>query len=117
MCIRGSWDNGYDNEEDVVSPDLMELVEQSRPFLDAGDGRAALDILEAVTDEVRKRWDVLEEVGLQPYDFVNEITSFWVEALLDPALSAEERQRWIQTLAAWEESFNSEGSYLSLIHI
>ncbi|CDH46272.1 SWIM zinc finger family protein [Candidatus Contendibacter odensensis] len=107
----GHWDNGYDNEEDVVSPDLMELVEQSRPFLDAGDGRAALDILEAVTDEVRKRWDVLEEVGLQPYDFVNEITSFWVEALLDPALSAEERQRWIQTLAAWEESFNSEGSY------
>ena len=105
------WENGYDNEEDVVSPDLMELAEQAQPFLDMGDGRAALDILEAVTDEVRKRWDVLEEVGLQPYDFVSEIASFWIEALLDPTLSAEERQHWIKTLASWEEGFNSEGSY------
>lgn len=107
----GHWADGYDNEEDVVSPDLMELAEQARPFLDVGDGRAALAILEAVTDEVRKRWDALEEVGLQPYDFLEEIDSFWIEALLDPTLSAEERRHWIKTLVSWEESFNGEGSY------
>ncbi len=109
--IGSRWDHdGYDNEEDEVSPDLIDLLEPAQAFLDAGDGRSALAILDAVTDEVRKRWDALEEIGLQPYDFIDEVQSLWIEGLLDPTLSADERQHWITTLAGWEDDFDSDGS-------
>jgi hypothetical protein len=40
---------------------IIELAEEARPYLDAGDGRSALAVLDAVTDELMSGWLDLDD--------------------------------------------------------
>lgn len=101
------WNDRYDEEDGYgVSDDIVELAEQARPALEAGEGRTALVILEAVTDEFSKHWEILDESGESVDSFFQHTLSLWSEALLDPGLSAEERQHWVLRLADWMEDFD-----------
>ena len=104
-----NWDEEYDEDGYGVIGvigDIVELAEQARPALETGDGRAALAILEAVTDELSKHWEILDESGGEASSFFDHTLSLWSEALLDPSLSAGERQHWALRLADWMEDFD-----------
>lgn len=101
-----NWDEEYDEDGYGVIGDIVELAEQARPALETGDGRAALAILEAVTDELSKHWEILDESGGEASSFFDHTLSLWSEALLDPSLSAGERQHWALRLADWTEDFD-----------
>ncbi len=103
------WDDEGDSDDGCaygVIGHIVELAEQASAALDAGDGRAALTILEAVTDELSKHWQILDESGAEVSHFFDHTLSLWSEALLDPGLSAEERQHWALRLADWTEDFD-----------
>ncbi len=118
MRSRGGRDEDYDEDGYGAVDDIVELAEQAQSWLDAGNGRAALAILEAVTDEFSKHWQILEETGEETHVFFDGTASLWVEALLDPDLSAEERQHWISRLGDWLEDFDeSAAENLELLQI
>ena len=111
MRSRNHWDEDYYDEDGYsVVDDIVELAEQAQPALDTGNGRAALAILEAVTDEFSKHWEMLEETGDETSVFFDGTASLWIEALLDPSLSAEERQHWAGRLADWMEDFDESAA-------
>ena len=91
MRSRGGWDEEDDYDEDGYSvvDGIIQLADQAQPALDAGDGRTALVVLEAVTDEFSKHWEMLEETGEETSTFFDGTASLWIEALLDPARSSD----------------------------
>jgi uncharacterized Zn finger protein len=106
ILTRGDWDDSYDENGYGAVDDIVELAEQAQAALEAGDGRAALAILEAVTDEFSKHWEMLDEIGEDVSVFLDGTQTLWSEALLDPDLSAEERRHWADRLGNWMEDFD-----------
>ncbi|MBZ4194334.1 MAG: SWIM zinc finger family protein, partial [Candidatus Contendobacter sp.] len=106
ISAHGDWDNDSGNDDYGTIHDIVELAKQAQPALDAGAGRMALAVLETVTDEFSNHWQILDERGEDPGDFFDKTQSLWSEALLDPDLSAEERQHWVERLEDWEVDFD-----------
>jgi len=80
---------------------VLELAEQARPHLDAGDGNTALTILEAVTDEFVTGWTDLDDSDGDAEGFFDDLTALWAEAILTADLTPAERQMWAERLADW----------------
>lgn len=86
---------------------LDELLEQARAFLAAGDYRAALALLEALTDqtvaeESFESWEGREDWEDEPTSFFEQLGPLWAEALLSAELTAAERAAWADKLEAWQ---------------
>jgi len=111
MRPRRDGDEDYYDEDDYgVVADIVELAAQAQPALEAGDGRTALAMLEAVTDEFSKHQELLEETGEDTETFFDGTASLWIEALLDSSLSAEEREHWAGRLGDWVEGFDESAA-------
>jgi uncharacterized Zn finger protein len=80
---------------------VLELAEQVRPHLDAGDGNTALTILEAVTDEFVTGWTDLDDSDGDAEGLFDDLTALWAEAILTADLTPAERQTWAERLADW----------------
>lgn len=107
ILTHSDWDRSYDEDGYGAVDDIVELAEQAQTALEAGDGRAALAILEAITDEFSKHWEMLHEIGEDTSVFFDGTQALWSEALLDPDLSAEERRHWADRLGTgWTTSMN-----------
>ncbi|QQS55228.1 MAG: SWIM zinc finger domain-containing protein [Candidatus Competibacteraceae bacterium] len=106
ILTHSDWDRSYDEDGYGAVDDIVELAEQAQTALEAGDGRAALAILEAITDEFSKHWEMLHEIGEDTSVFFDGTQALWSEALLDPDLSAEERRHWADRLGDWVDDFD-----------
>jgi uncharacterized Zn finger protein len=80
------------------------LLEQVWALIRSGDGRTAMDILDAMTDEAMENWQsIMEDEEGETLDFVqNELGPAWVEAILTSKLTPSEREVWEPKLDAWE---------------
>lgn len=103
---HGDWDNDCEDDDYGTVHDIVELAKQAEPALAVGTGRAALAILDTVTDEFSKHWQILEERGEEAGAFFDETQALWSEALLDPDLDPEERRYWASRLKDWEADFD-----------
>src|SRR5436190_6688995 len=91
---------------------VLELAEQARPHLDAGDGNTALTILEAVTDEFVTGWTDLDDSDGDAEGLFDDLTALWAEAILTANLTPAERQTWAERLADWRSEAASTVSTL-----
>ncbi|MFD0934701.1 hypothetical protein ACFQ12_05805, partial [Methylobacterium trifolii] len=101
------WD-GYAASGD--SAELRALVERAVPFLEAGDGRNALRILEAVAEPLVEGWlgqqyDSDEDL----YRLFHDLGRMMAEAALTSDLTEAERADRAATLADWDESLADYG--------
>src|SRR5712692_8387665 len=80
---------------------VLELAEQARPHLDAGDGNTALTILEAVTEEYVTAWTDLDDSDGDAEGLFDDLSALWAEAILTANLTSAERQTWAERLADW----------------
>lgn len=80
------------------------LLEQVWVLIRSGEGRTAMDILDAMTDEAMENWQsIMEDEEGETLDFVqNELGPAWVEAILTAELTPVERDGWESKLDAWE---------------
>lgn len=106
----GGYGRRYDYDESHVSADeISEVIEQARPYLEAGDGSGALAVLEAVADELMRAADSLVdeegEVGL----VAEELGTLLAEALLSADLTPQERQEWVKRIEGWERRGSDYG--------
>jgi len=113
--LRTSIKSGYDSwgEEAFYDSDLgaalEPAIEQARAYLERGEARKALAILEAATLAWEDGIDSLDEYVRDSFeDVANEFTidlvEIWAEALLAADLSREELQQWQELLAELAET-------------
>jgi len=93
-----------------VVDQVRQLLHQAQGFIEAGDGRNALLILEAVTDEYVEGWVCLDDSDGFAGGFFGELGETWTEAsLAADDLSPEERERWAQKLTRWQAEVGDYG--------
>lgn len=104
---RRYWDD-YTASGDAA--ELHDLVEKAVPFLEAGDGRNALRILEAVTDAFVDDWiDYSSGSDEHMYELFNDLGRMMAEAALMSDLNADERDAYATTVADWQDRLADYG--------
>ena len=88
---------------------VREVMMQAEPFLEAGDGRNALVILEAVADEYVDTWFEFDDSDGELGAFFGEMGSMFAEALLSADLSPAERKSWVTKLSDWQAEVDDYG--------
>ncbi|MCC7370840.1 MAG: hypothetical protein IT306_20675 [Chloroflexi bacterium] len=99
---------GHTNVGDVTS-ELAEAVEQAQQLLAAGDGRAALAVLDMLTEEFFQVWDELDDSDGASSLFFEDLGTLWAEALLTAELTPQERQTRTQKFEPWLEELSDYG--------
>jgi uncharacterized Zn finger protein len=95
-----------------VVDQVRQLLHQVQGFIEAGDGRNALLLLEAITDEYVEGWTWLDDSDGYAGGFFGDLGEAWTEACLAADdLTPEERQRWAQTLTRWQAEIGDYGIY------
>ena len=93
---------GTFSDEIDTAYSVLELAEQARPQIEAGDGNGALAILEAVTDEFVTGWTDLDDSDGDAQGLFDDLSALWAEAILTADLTPAERQTWAERLAGWQ---------------
>ncbi|GIK38245.1 MAG: hypothetical protein BroJett011_20780 [Chloroflexota bacterium] len=91
-----------------IAQQMSELFHQTQPFIEAGDGRNALLILEAITEPYVDRWFEFDDEGELSGLFA-EIGSLFAEAILSADLSREERKALAKKLTRWQGEVEEYG--------
>ena len=93
-----------------VVDQVRQLLHQVQDFVEAGDGRNALLLLEAITDEYVAGWTGLDDSDGFAGDFFGELGEAWTSAaLVADDLAPEERERWAQKLTRWQAEVGDYG--------
>jgi uncharacterized Zn finger protein len=92
-----------------VVNEVGQVVEQAQEFIAAGDGRNALAVLEAITEEYVVGWLNLDDSDGYAGAFFGDLGSVWTEAFLTADLSPDERRAWADKLAKWQREVDDYG--------
>lgn len=92
-----------------VVREVQQVLEPARSLVEAGDGRAALPILEAITAEYVEGWTMLDDSDGEVSSFFYDLGPIWTEALLSADLTAEERESWADLLTVWTDELADYG--------
>jgi len=101
---RRSRYSGYDDypSAGAALEPVGEVIARARAFSAAGDGRSALAILAAVTEEFADSMEYFDDSDGESYTFAEDLGRAWAEAILSADLSADlsvaERGSWEQEL-------------------
>jgi uncharacterized Zn finger protein len=77
--------------------------------VEAGDGRGALTLLEAITEEYLPAFDQLDDSDGEVSGLYDELGPIWTEALLTADLTQKERNAWAKKLAKWQDEIAEYG--------
>jgi uncharacterized Zn finger protein len=88
---------------------VREVMMQAQPFLEAGDGRNALVILEAVADEYVDTWYEFDDSDGELGALFGGLGAMFAEALLSADLSSAERKSWAARLTDWQAEIDDYG--------
>ncbi len=92
-----------------IADEVYSVAKQALPFLEAGDGRSALAILEAVTEEYIAGWTYLDDLDGELGDRFNDLGALVTEAILTANLSPAERKKWAKRLEEWQGEVGEYG--------
>lgn len=92
-----------------VVGDVFQVANRARPFLDAGDGRGALTILEAVTEEYLGNYMELDDSDGEASGLLPDLDPLWAEAILVAGLTPRERRAWAKRFAGWAAELQDYG--------
>jgi uncharacterized Zn finger protein len=101
---RGYYDDYGGGAGEVVA-EVQAFLTPAEALIEAGHGRNAIVILEAVTEEFLKGWDEIRD-----YDddgecssLLADLGSLWTEAILTADLTAGERKSLAKRLGEWQK--------------
>src|SRR5436305_3241251 len=93
----------------AVVNEIGQLVDQAWELIKADDGRQALTVLEAITEEYISEWENLDDSDGEASGFFSDLGTAWTEAILSADLTRKERERWADQLATWQEELDAYG--------
>ncbi len=107
--------NYYYDERDYWAGDsdavaaIQDLVDKAKPFIEGGEGRNALLILEPVTEVFVGQWHEVDYEGGASAMLFAELGTLFAEAILSADLSPQERQALGQKLTTWQNEIADYG--------
>lgn len=104
---RGAQDSYAAMESRVDN--LRDLLAEAHAFIDAGDGKTALTVLEAIADELMDgEWLRLpHDDSTAIVEFLDELSGAFSEALLTADLSETDGDEWADQFAKWADELAS----------
>lgn len=93
----------------AVVGEVDQLVDQAWALIKADEGRQALSLLEAITEEYISEWVNLDDSDGEASGFFEGLGVAWTEAILSADLTREEREQWADQFAAWQEELDDYG--------
>jgi uncharacterized Zn finger protein len=100
--------NAYRHGEEAANA-VNGLLHQAWKLIEADNGRPALKLLEAITQEYVSDWTQLDDSDGELSEFFYLLGSAWTEALLSADLSPEERRSWATQLETWQNDLSDYG--------
>lgn len=94
---------------DGMADDIQSLINQAQPFIQAGDGRNALLILEAVAQVYVDRWLEYDDSDGYLGGLFADFGQLFAEAILSADLSPEESEEWADKLTTWQAEIEDYG--------
>jgi uncharacterized Zn finger protein len=92
-----------------VVNEIGQLVDKAWALIEADEGRQALAVLEAITEEYMSEWENLDDSDGEASGFFSDLGTAWTEAVLSADLTREEREGWADQFAAWQEELDDYG--------
>jgi uncharacterized Zn finger protein len=99
---RDDYDEYGEGDDDALA-EAYDVLDEVRPYLEALDGRAALVLLTAMTEEYLARWPAPYGDYSLGGEFFQALGELWTEAILSADLTPAERRDWDTRLAGWQE--------------
>src|SRR5947207_1456773 len=93
----------------AVVNEIGQLVDQAWVLIKADDGRQALTVLEAITEEYLSEWENLDDSDGEASGFFSDLGTAWTEAILSADLTRKEREQWADQLATWQKELDAYG--------
>src|SRR5207237_3453091 len=93
----------------AVVGEVGQLVDQAWALIKADDGRQALKVLEAITEEYLGEWENLDDSDGEASGFFSDLGAAWTEAILSADLTRKEREQWADQFAAWQGELDDYG--------
>src|SRR5207248_868907 len=93
----------------AVVNEIGQLVDQAWELIKADDGRQALKVLEAITEEYLGEWENLDDSDGEASGFFSDLGPAWTEAVLSADLTREEREGWADRFSAWQGELDDYG--------
>ncbi len=93
----------------AVVNDVRHILDQAWALIKADDGRNALSLLEAITEEYLADWENLDDSDGEASGFFYDLGPAWTEALLSADLSRKERESWAAQLDTWQQELDDYG--------
>lgn len=107
---RNSQRRGWSDAVPAIDEDgIVVLIEKARPFLDAGDGRNALKILEPVTAALVPAWLEQADWDETLHEFFPVLGQLIAEAVLMGDLSPQEQDDLMARLDIWQDELDGYG--------
>ncbi len=89
--------------------EARQVLDQAWAYIEGGDGRNALAVLEALTEEYVADWTVLDDSDREASGFFEDLGPAWTEAILTADLTPDERKAWVKKLAKWQRELDDYG--------
>lgn len=104
---RRYWDN---HESSGDAEELQRPVEKAVPFLEVGDGRNALRVLEPIAEELVDDW-LNHSFGSDEtmYELLADLGRLMAEAALMSDITADERGALAETIEDWQDRLGEYG--------
>jgi len=93
----------------AVVNDVRRVLDQAWTLIKQDDGRNALVVLEAVTEEYLGEWENLDDSDGEASAFFSDLGAAWAEALLSADLTPKERRTWADRLTSWQGELDDYG--------
>ena len=81
---------------------MDQALEQAWSLIEAGSGRSALPVLDAITEETWAAYEGLDDSDGEGIPLFSDIGAAWAEALLSPDVTGEERRTWGVKVESWQ---------------
>ncbi len=86
-----------------------EILDQAWTLIKADDGRNAITVLEAITEEYLAEWENFDDSDGEASDFFSTLGEAWTEALLSADMPDKERKSWAAKLDSWQQGLDDYG--------
>lgn len=95
------------DEEDPITPDILDLISEAQEFSQCEDGNNAIAILQSITETCIENWDDVADYGAYNDEIVTALDEAWTEAILCAELTQEQQIELQENLTTWQDEWDA----------
>ena len=95
------------DEEDPITPDILNLISEAQEFSQCEDGNNAIAILQSITETCIDNWNNVADYGAYNEDIVTALNEAWTEAIFCAELTQKEQNKLKENLTNWQNEWDA----------